>query len=86
MNNVPGMKKKTPVSVYIATAILVSYCIAVLVNAPLEITAALFFLFPFFLVWMIIAVLRSKTGDTKELAEGEEWGYADKQKEDPGTF
>ena len=79
-------KEKTPVSVYLASLILILYCISVLVNAPVKITATLFFIFPFFVVWMVVAVLRSKTGNEKELAEDEEWGYADKKKEELGTF
>jgi hypothetical protein len=86
MNNAPGMKEKTPISVYITSTILILYCLVVLVNAPLQITAALFFIFPFFVVWTVISVLRSKSDSMKELSEGEEWGYADKKKEEPGTF
>ncbi|HLG39558.1 MAG TPA: hypothetical protein VI461_07810 [Chitinophagaceae bacterium] len=79
-------KEKTPIAVYITTTILILYCLSALVNAPFRITAALFFIFPFFVVWMVLSVLKSKTGNIKELAEGEEWGYADKRKEDLGTF
>jgi hypothetical protein len=79
-------KEKIPLPVYLASIVLGLYCLAVLFNVSIEITASLFFIFPFFMVWMVVSVLRSRTHNTQELAEGEEWGYADKKKEDLGTF
>jgi hypothetical protein len=35
---------------------------------------------------MVVSVLRSKEFTGKDLEEDEEWGYADKRKEDLGMF
>ncbi|MDP4261484.1 MAG: hypothetical protein Q8941_03025 [Bacteroidota bacterium] len=79
------MKGRIPVPVFIATALLLIYSVSVALDVPPRITGFLFFISPFFLIWMVISVLKDKTS-SKELAEDEEWGYADKKKEDFGSF
>jgi membrane protein implicated in regulation of membrane protease activity len=78
----PGMT----FSVYIVTALLVLYSILISLNAPVQVTGFLFFISPFLLIWMVITILKSNTHNEKDLAEDEEWGYADKKKEGHGTF
>jgi hypothetical protein len=80
------MKRRTPVSVYIVTALLVFYTILIALNAPLWITGLLFFLSPFFMTWMVVCILKSKNHNVKDFAADEEWGYADKKKEELDMF
>ena len=79
------MKRNIPVPVYIASAWLLLYIILISFDAPLKITGMVSFLSPFLIVWMTLAVLKSKT-IVKELCNKEEWGYADKNKEELNTF
>jgi uncharacterized membrane protein YjgN (DUF898 family) len=80
------MRAKTPVSVFIVTVLLVLYSVLISLNASARITGLLFFISPFLLLWMAVSVLKFKAYNTKGLAEGEEWGYADKKKEDLNMF
>ncbi len=80
------MKGKVHISVFIVTALLLLYTILISLDAPLRFTGFLFFLSPFLMTWMVISVLRSKEGNVRELDAEEEWGYADKNKEDLNTF
>ena len=72
---------KAPISVYVASLVLTAYCIALVADAPFEITALIFFIFPATVVWMVFSILRAKSGHERELAPDEEWGYADKPRE-----
>lgn len=80
------MKTKIPIPVFIVSFLLILYVVLVLTNAPLKITGLLFFLSPFLVIWMVISVLKSKKFTGKDLKEGEEWGYADMQKDELGMF
>ena len=80
------MKGKVHISVFVVTALLLLYTILISLDAPVRFTGFLFFLSPFLMVWMVISVLRSKDGSVRELDADEEWGYADKNKEDLNTF
>lgn len=80
------MNQRIPVPVYIVSALLLLYVVLLTAGAPLNITGLLFFISPFLVIWMVIAVLRSKTFTGKDLRENEDWGYADKNKEDLGMF
>jgi membrane protein implicated in regulation of membrane protease activity len=80
------MKTRIPVSVFIVTALLLLYTILISLNAPLQITGFLFFISSFLLTWMAVSILKSMDHNKKDLAEGEEWGYADKKKEELDIF
>jgi len=79
------MIRNIPFPVYIASAWLLLYIILIALDAPLKITGMVSFLSPFLITWMTLAVLKSKT-TVKELRSEEEWGYADKNKEELNTF
>lgn len=79
------MKEKIPASVYVVTALLVLYTILISLNAPIRITGFLFMISPVLIIWMVVSVLKAKS-NVKDLADGEEWGYADKKKEDLNIF
>lgn len=80
------MKQRIPASVFIVSAFLIIYVLLLSTNAPVLITRIMFIISPFLVIWMVISVLRSKTFTGKDLEEDEEWGYADKRKEDLGMF
>ncbi|MEP7372764.1 MAG: hypothetical protein ABI675_05195 [Chitinophagaceae bacterium] len=80
------MKQSIPASVFIVSAFLVVYVLLISTNATRSIGWMIFVVSPLLLVWMVISVLRSKKFTGKDLEKGEEWGYADKRKEDLGMF
>lgn len=80
------MKQRIPASVFIVSAFLIIYVLLLSINSPVLITWIMFIISPFLVIWMVISVLKSKTFTGKDLEEGEEWGYADKRKEDLGMF
>jgi hypothetical protein len=80
------MKQRIPAPVYIVSAILLIYTGLINFNVPPKITMFLFFISPFLVIWMVISVLKSKTFTGKDLEEDEEWGYADKKRDDLGMF
>jgi hypothetical protein len=80
------MKQRIPASVFIVSTFLVVYVILMSVNPSALIGWIMFLASPFLLIWMVISILRSKTFTGKDFEEEEEWGYADKRKEDLGMF
>ena len=78
------MKQSIPAPVFIVSAFLVVYVILVSTSAAALIGRTLFIVSPVLVIWMVISVLRSKTFTGKDLEEGEEWGFTDKRKEEPG--
>jgi len=78
------MKQNIPAPVFIVSAFLVVYVIVVSTSAAALIGRTLFIVSPVLVIWMVISVLRSKTFTGKDLEEGEEWGFTDKRKEEPG--
>jgi hypothetical protein len=73
------MKGKIPIAVYVVSATLLAYVILISLDAPLKIISLLFAISPVLIIWMVIAVLKSKTFTGKDLEEGKEWGYADRE-------
>jgi hypothetical protein len=80
------MKQPMPASVFVVSGFLVLYVLVRSTHAPASIGLGMFVLSPILLLWMVISVLKSKNFTGKELNEGEEWGYADKRKEELGMF
>ncbi|MCE3283683.1 MAG: hypothetical protein K0Q66_2420 [Chitinophagaceae bacterium] len=69
------------VSVY-----LLLYTVLHQAGASLKILGAMFLLSPFLVIWMVYTILRYAPYNGKELKEGEEWGYGDKNKDDLSVF
>ena len=80
------MKQKMPVSVFIVTGFLIVYVMVMMTPAAESVGRSMFIASPFLVIWMVISVLRSKRFTGKDLEDGEEWGYADKKKEELGMF
>ncbi|ULQ58412.1 hypothetical protein KJS94_09410 [Flavihumibacter rivuli] len=64
----------------IATAFAVIYNFLHLQGASLGLLLFLFALSPFVMGWLVITVLKDKSVKVRELEEGEEWGYTDREK------
>jgi uncharacterized membrane protein len=69
-------------SILAATLYLLIYVVMFSFGAPLQFMSAMFALSPVPVFIMVYQVLRNGTYMGKELEEGEEYGYADKKKED----
>jgi sensor histidine kinase YesM len=74
------------VATLFVTAYLIIYTLLHQSGASLQILGAMFLLSPFLVVWMAYTILRHAEYNGRDLYEDEEWGYADKRKEDLGSF
>lgn len=68
------------------TTYLVIYTLLHQAGASLQVLGVMFLLSPFLVIWMAYTILRYAPYNGRELDEGEEWGYQDKNKKDLGTF
>ena len=75
------MKTSAVKAVAVVTAVLVVYTLLGAVDAPYRLIALIFTLSPFLMVWMVWNVLADDSHKVAELAEGEEWGYADRSRD-----
>lgn len=80
------MKQRARMTVVITTLVLIIYCFLQLFGAPMPLLNFIFFLSPFLVIWMVYDVIRFDTYRGVELKEGEEWGYADKNRSELGMF
>ncbi len=71
-------------AVYIATCYLLLYC--VLLQYKTDIAILMLTFSPIVLVWMVFTILKHGKYNGRELDEHEEYGYADKNKDDLGIF
>lgn len=77
---------KSIVITSLVTMYLVIYHVLFLYNASFRLLAAMFVLSPFLVGWMAYTILKDKNYKSRELEEGEEWGYADRDRSSLGTF
>ncbi len=70
----------------IATLYLLVYVILYVLGAGSGLVTILFTLSPLVVLWLVFTVLKDDSVPVRELEEGEEWGYADRQKETLGLF
>ena len=80
------MNWKEIIPVVIGSVVLLVNCWLVLSGNESGFTSVLFTLFPFLLLWIVCSILRYGKFAGKELGENEEWGYADKDKNELGIF
>ena len=72
-------------AVIVVSGLLLLYILLVVTSSLPVITGIIFSLSPLLVVWLVYKVVRfGKT--VKELKEEEEWGYADKSKDESGMF
>lgn len=74
--------KKYQWAILLATTYLLIYVVLFDTGASLQVLSAMFALSPIPILVVVYQVLRNATYTGKELEEGEEFGYADKKKED----
>jgi hypothetical protein len=70
----------------LVTVYLVVYALLHQSGASMELLGSMFLFSPFLVIWMAYAILRYATYKGKELGNDEEWGYADRNKDDLGIF
>jgi hypothetical protein len=80
------MKKSSFFPVTVVTILLIVYTILLATGASPVLAGGIFLLSPFLIIWMVYRVIRHDTHHGRELMEGEEWGYTDKNKESLGIF
>ena len=80
------MKLSTKFPVVLVSVLLVIYTILLVTGWSKIMTGILFFLSPFLVIWMVYRILRYDRYTGSELKDGEEWGYADRNKDDLKLF
>lgn len=80
------MKLPATFPVILVSVLLVVYTILLFTGWSPAVTGILFFLSPFLVIWMVYRIIRYDSYSGRELNEGEEWGYADKNKEELNVF
>lgn len=80
------MKLPAHFPVILVSVLLVVYTILLVTDWSPAATGILFFLSPFLVIWMVYRIIRYDNYSGRELNEGDEWGYADKNKEDLNVF
>ena len=72
---------KNPIFVAVLVTIyLAIYTALFQFNTPFNILMGMFMLSPFLVIWMALVILKDKKYKSPELEEGQEWGYADRDK------
>jgi hypothetical protein len=74
------------VATIFVTLYLLVYVILHQTGAELRVLAWMFVFSPALVIWMVYTILKYGIYSGPELAEQQEYGYQDKQKEDLGTF
>ena len=69
----------------VVTLYVTIYIILLYFNIPYNPLAYLVAAFPFVLVWMVICILKDTAAPYPELGT-HEWGYRDKNHDEPGLF
>ena len=81
-----NIKEKLPVVV--VTTLLIINCFLIFVNPEpaMAVINIISLCGPLLIVWMVYSVLKFGKYKGTDLKENEEWGYADKSKDDLGVF
>ncbi len=77
-------KEKIPVIIVSIYLLIISVYAGLGITSPLG--GYLLAIGPVLLIWVVYNVIRHGKYEGKELEPGEEWGYADKKKEELGIF
>ncbi len=77
---------KTTISVSIATLFLVTITVLGYTGIAPVLCAFMYLTSPIIIITLVMMVLTEKGYNYPELAEGEEWGYRDKDKSTLGLF
>ena len=77
---------KATISVVLATLFLVGMTVSGYTGSAPVLCAFMYLTSPFIIIGMVWLILTEKGYDYPELAEGEEWGYRDREKSTLGIF
>ena len=80
------MNQKEILPVITVTGILLVYCVLVFTQSAIRLSYTIFVASPFLMIRMAYSVIRKGKYAGKELEEDEEWGYADKKKDELKLF
>jgi membrane protein implicated in regulation of membrane protease activity len=80
------MKQPALFPVILVSVLLIVYTIFLFTGWSPAVTGVLFFVSPFLVIWMVYRVIRHDKYTGRELNDGDEWGYADKSKEELNVF
>ena len=80
------MKRKEILPVITVTGILLVYCVLIFSQSAIRLSYTIFAASPFLMGWMVYSVIRKGKYAGKELEQDEEWGYADKKKDELKLF
>jgi cytochrome c oxidase assembly factor CtaG len=69
----------------IVSAVLLIYNTLPFFGADRQLITAIFLASPFLVAWMVLNILKAKQHHTKQL-DNDEWGYADKNRDELGLF
>lgn len=79
-----NLKEKLPI--WIVSALVLVNCFLVLFSDWLRVIYFISSIGPVLIVWMVYSVLKYGHSTAADLQESEEWGYADKKKDELRTF
>ena len=80
------MNTKEMLPVFVVTGLLLVNCILIFFSDAITIINIISLIGPVLIMWMVYCVLRFGNYKGPELKDEEEWGYADKNKDDLGVF
>jgi lipopolysaccharide export LptBFGC system permease protein LptF len=80
------MLKKPVFAVAVTSIAVILYNILPQFSINSNIAAIIFVASPFLMVWMAYTILKHGKYNGKELADKEEWGYQDKNRDQLGMF
>ena len=80
------MNRREIIPILIGSAVLGLYYYLALSGNESGLTSLLFSIFPFLFLWIVFSILKYGKFEGKELEKEEEWGYADKDKNELGVF
>jgi hypothetical protein len=80
------MNRKERIPVLVVSGILILYMLLMVARDSSRLPYIIFAISPLLIIWLAYNVIRHGEYKGKELEEGEEWGYTDKNKNDLGMF
>jgi hypothetical protein len=80
------MNSKEILPVLVVSGLLAVNCFLIFYNPDTAIINIISLAGPFLIIWMVYSVLKFGQYKGPQLKEEEEWGYADKKRDDMGIF
>jgi len=77
---------KSIIAIAVSTVYLILLNALGFLNVSINLCAAMYLLSPAIIICTVVVVLKDQSSKYPELAEGDEWGYRDKSKNELGLF